>query len=163
MLQSFNYVAAPDSRILILGTMPGEASLKAQQYYAHPRNAFWKIMADVFNNGNEFTSYQSKLQCLLNNEIALWDNLQYCERQGSLDSDIKQESPNDIEQLLRTIPSIKTILFNGQKSYAFFKKYHSELLAQINWQIMPSTSPANAGCHYNQKLNLWKQALMDYK
>ena len=159
MPQSFAQLVNKNTRILILGTMPGEASLKAQEYYAHPRNIFWRIMADVFNAGAGFADYQAKTQCLLSHNVGLWDNLQYCERQGSLDSDIRREIPNDMESLLAANPQIDMILFNGQKSYDFFKKYHQPLLKSLNCQIMPSTSPANARLSYAQKLAAWRQAL----
>lgn len=159
MPQSFAQLVNKNTRILILGTMPGEASLKAQEYYAHPRNIFWRIMADIFNAGAGFADYQAKTQCLLSHNVGLWDNLQYCERQGSLDSDIRREIPNDIETLLAANPQIDMILCNGQKSYDFFKKYHQPLLKSLNCQIMPSTSPANARLSYAQKLAAWCQAL----
>lgn len=159
MLKSFDSLLNETTHTLILGTMPGEASLKAQEYYAYPHNAFWHIMADIFNNGNAFASYQDKTACLLANGIGLWDNLQYCDREGSLDSDICNEIPNDFETLLKKNRQISKLLFNGQKSFAFFKKYHAPLLKQINWQILPSTSPANARLNYATKLNLWREAL----
>ena len=159
MLKSFNYLLNEKTHILIIGTMPGKASLSAGQYYAHPRNAFWSIIADVFNDGKEFISYSDKIACLLANGLGLWDNLQYCEREGSLDSNIKNEYPNDFETLLQNNPQIKRLLFNGQKSFAFFKKYHPSLLQQIEWQIMPSTSPANASKNYLTKLAEWQNGL----
>lgn len=159
MLQSFDYIADSESRILIVGTMPGEASLSAGQYYAHPRNVFWNIIADVFNNGRELTDYDVKRDCLLTHGVGLWDSLKYCERPGSLDSNIRNESPNDFNGLLQMYPQIRVLLFNGQKAFSFFKKYHAPLLQTINYQVLPSTSPANARLNYQQKLELWRQAL----
>lgn len=159
MLKSFDFLLNETTHTLILGTMPGVASLNAQEYYAYPHNAFWHIMADVFNKGNDFASYQDKTACLLANGIGLWDNLQYCDREGSLDSGICNEIPNDFETLLNENKQIKRLLFNGQKSFAFFKKYHAPLLKQINWQILPSTSPANARLSYQGKLSIWYDAL----
>lgn len=159
MLKSFNYLIDEKTHTLIIGTMPGKASLSAEQYYAHPQNAFWHIIADIFNQGERFKSYTDKTACLLANGVGLWDNLQYCEREGSLDSNIKNEYPNDFETLLQNKPHIKRLLFNGQKSFAFFKKYHKPLLQQVEWYIMPSTSPANATKNYLTKLNEWKQGL----
>ena len=159
MPTSFNYLIDDKTRILVIGTIPGEASLKAGEYYAHPRNAFWQIIADSFNNGVAFADYQSKKTCLKKYHIGLWDNLKFCQRQGSLDSQISQETPNDFETLLQNYPNIKLLLFNGQKSFAFFKKYHPLLLSQISYRILPSTSPANATQSYAEKLRAWHQAL----
>ncbi len=159
MPTSFNYLIDDNTRILIIGTMPGEASLKAGEYYAHPRNAFWHIIADSFNNGVAFADYQSKKAYLKKYHIGLWDNLKFCQRQGSLDSQISQETPNDFETLLQNYPNIKLLLFNGQKSFAFFKKYHPLLLSQISYRILPSTSPANATQSYAEKLRAWRQFL----
>lgn len=159
MPQCFNFLLDKNTKILIIGTMPGEASLKAGQYYAHPRNCFWRIIADSLNNGVAFSDYKAKTHFLCAHGIGLWDNLKFCYRQGSLDSQIRQEIPNDFESLLPKYPNIKVLLFNGQKSFAFFKKYHPLLLSQISYQILPSTSPANAAMSYAAKLSAWQQAL----
>lgn len=159
MLKSFKCLIDDKTRILVVGTMPGRASLAANEYYAYSRNAFWPIIADTFNQGKEFKSYSEKISCLRSNAIGLWDNLKYCEREGSLDSNILNESPNDFETLLTQNPQIKTLLFNGQKSFAFFKKYHAPLLEKIDWQVLPSTSPANAQICFSDKLSRWRLAL----
>ena len=134
-----------NSKILILGSMPGVKSLKEQQYYAHPQNRFWKVMGSIFNvpNLHEY-SYELKLKTLLKNNIALWDTIKSCKREGSLDSDIQNEIPNDIKGLLKKYPNIKTICLNGNKSYSAFKKYFPELFEKYSCHKMPSTSPANA-------------------
>lgn len=160
-VKSFKPEIDNQTKILILGTMLGEASLAADKYYAHPRNAFWKIMADVLNNGKPFENYTEKLNCLKAHHIGLWDNLKYCERKGSLDSDIKEEYPNDIAEMLKKHPSIEQILLNGKKSEAFFKKYQSALLPKINVRTMPSTSPANARLSYDKKCEIWKDSLLE--
>ena len=129
-VKSFKPEIDNQTKILILGTMPGEASLAADKYYAHPRNAFWKIMADVLNNGKPFENYTEKLNCLKAHHIGLWDNLKYCERKGSLDSDIKEEYPNDMAEMLKKHPSIEQILLNGKKVGSFFQKISKRFVAK---------------------------------
>ena len=159
MLKSFAPIINSETKILIIGTMPGEASLQAGEYYAHQRNLFWRFMADIFNNGAAFKTYKQKCACLLNNKIGLWDNLQYCERQGSLDMDIKNALPNDFEGLLQQYPNVGKIIFNGQKSAGFFKKFHPQLIKKIECIEVPSTSPANASIQLKNKFDRWKKAL----
>lgn len=159
ILQSFPPLANSQTKILVIGTMPGIASLEAAQYYAHPRNAFWKIIAQVFNHGAAFQSYQEKINCALAHGIGLWDNLQNCIREGSLDSNIKNAVPNDFETLLQKY-NIMKLLFNGQKSFEFFKRYHGKLLETTAYEVMPSTSPANATLSFEKKLAVWKKALI---
>jgi len=140
--------------MLILGTMPGTKSLELNQYYGHSQNNFWKFIFTIFNK--DFTAdYETKKALLLKNKIALWDVLQYCDRVGSLDSAIKNEIANDFESFLKLHPNIKTILFNGQKAAAFFKKY-VQLKKEYTLITLPSTSPANAGKTFQSKLDEWK-------
>ena len=134
-----------DCRALILGSMPGVKSLEAQQYYAHPQNRFWPMMAHLL--GEELPSaYEEKLAMLLRHHIALWDSIGSCEREGSLDSAIRDEQGNDFAALLQEYPGIRAIYFNGGKSAQAFKRYNKALLARpdIAFHAMPSTSPANA-------------------
>jgi len=145
-----------NSKILILGSMPGVKSLEEQQYYAHQQNRFWKVMSVVCNETNlsEY-SYDLKLKTLLKNNIALWDTIKTCKRLGSLDSGIQNETPNDIKGLLKKYPNIKTICLNGNKSYTAFKKYFPDLLEKYNCLKMPSTSPANARYNLNLLIKEW--------
>lgn len=159
MLKSFAPFVDKKTTILVIGTMPGEASLQAGEYYAYKHNAFWKIISIAANSGQEFASYSQKLETLRHRNIGLWDNLYSCSREGSLDSNIKSECPNDFEKLLRTYPGITKLIFNGQKSFQFFKKYHKELLRQKAYEILPSTSPANASVPFGVKFEIWKKAL----
>lgn len=146
-----------NSTILILGSMPGVKSLEAQQYYAHPQNRFWKVMANICNTPNLYEfDYELKLKTLLNNNIALWDTIKSCKRDGSLDSDIQNESPNDIYGLLKKYPKIKTICLNGNKSYSAFQKYFPDLVKKYSCYKMPSTSPANARYSLNKLIDEWK-------
>ncbi len=145
-----------NSKVLILGSMPGVKSLEEQQYYAHPQNRFWKVMGHILGEPNldEF-DYDSKLKTLLKNNIALWDTIKSCRREGSLDSDIQNETPNDIRKLLKNYPNIKKICLNGNKSYSAFKKYFPDLLKKYSCQKMPSTSPANARYSLEKLVEKW--------
>ncbi|MGN1154110.1 MAG: DNA-deoxyinosine glycosylase [Candidatus Gastranaerophilaceae bacterium] len=143
--KSFKSSIDNSSKILILGSMPGVKSLEEQQYYAYPQNRFWKIMGSICNKSElpEF-DYDTKLKTLLINNIALWDTIKSCKREGSLDSDIHNEIPNDIRKLLRKYPNIQIICLNGNKSYSAFKKYFPDILEKYTCYKMPSTSTANA-------------------
>lgn len=148
------------SKILILGSMPGIKSLTEQQYYAHPQNRFWKLMG-MFCNDDHLPklSYQEKLQILLKNKIALWDVIQSCNRDGSLDSNIQNELPNDVPKLLEKFPNIKIICLNGNKSYSAFKKHFPKLLEEYKFYKLPSTSPANARYKLDDLYDEWSKAL----
>lgn len=112
--KSFKPSIDNNSKVLILGSMPGAKSLEEQQYYAHPQNRFWKVMGSICNEPKlSELDYETKLQILLNNNIALWDTIKSCKREGSLDSDIQNEKPNDITGLLKKYPNIKTICLTG--------------------------------------------------
>ena len=144
----------------ILGSMPGVKSLEEQQYYAHPQNRFWKVMASICNEPKLYEfAYDLKLKTLLNSNIALWDTIKSCKREGSLDSDIQNETPNDIKGLLKNYPNIKTICLNGNKSYSAFKKYFPDLLEKYNCHKMPSTSPANARYSLDILIKEWSRVL----
>ncbi len=163
---------APDRpRILILGSMPGGESLRQQRYYAHPRNAFWKIMARFL--GFDETSldsldYAHRTRKLKQHHIALWDVLKHCERQGSLDSAIQpaSEEPNDLAGFLRDHDRIKTVLFNGGKAEKSFNRHirpqlHHSHAANIQFFRLPSSSPANAQLTFEEKYAIWQQALVN--
>jgi hypoxanthine-DNA glycosylase len=151
---SFDPISSSNASVLILGTMPGIKSLELGQYYGHKQNNFWKILFTVFNE--DFTDvYEAKKEILIKNNIALWDVLKYCDRVGSLDSAIKNEITNDFDTFLKQHPDIKTILFNGQKAAAFFKKY-IKVSDDYKLITLPSTSPANAGKSFDSKLDEWK-------
>ena len=154
--KSFKPSIDNNSKVLILGSMPGVKSLEEQQYYAHPQNRFWKVMGTICNQPNlpDF-DYDMKLKTLLNNNIALWDTIKSCKREGSLDSDIQNETPNDIKSLLKKYPNIKTICLNGNKSYSAFKKYFPNLLEKYNCFKMPSTSHANARYSLDKLIEEW--------
>lgn len=160
-IAGFDAVAAPDARALILGTMPGEASLRAREYYAHPRNAFWKIMGELYGFPHD-APYRIRLEGLTSNGAALWDVLEACERPGSLDSNIKMQSakPNDLPLFLIEHPGIARICFNGKKAEELFRRLVLPNLPSgsdlPDLLVMPSTSPANAHLSYQDKLAQWK-------
>ena len=151
-----------DCRALSLGSMPGVKSLEAQQYYALPQNRFWPMMAHLL--GEELPSaYEEKLAMLLRHHIALWDSIGSCEREGSLDSAIRDEQGNDFAALLQEYPGIRAIYFNGGKSAQAFKRYNKALLARpdIAFHAMPSTSPANARWRLPMLEETWRKALTE--
>ncbi len=158
LAESFDWLAAPKAQILIVGSMPGIASLKQQQYYAHPRNAFWPIMQQIFNWPE--LEYASRCQALINENIALWDVLRSCRRHGSLDSDIDASSLeiNDFEAFFHQHPDISKVLFNGGKAAQLFQR-HVKAPAEISMQQLPSTSPAHAAMSFQKKLEKWRMAI----
>ena len=152
-ISSFPPIINENSKILILGSIPGVKSLEMQQYYAHPQNKFWKIICEIFNE--EFTTnYQQRIEILEKHHIALWDVIDTCERKGSLDSEIRNEEANKIEELLQNFPNIKAIFCNGQKSYKNLQKILGKKF-RLPIIVLPSTSPAYAGLSYFDKLKLW--------
>jgi double-stranded uracil-DNA glycosylase len=161
-LISFPPIADARATRLILGSMPGAASLAANQYYAHRHNAFWRIMAAV-NGVEPDAAYARRVQALQDARIALWDVLQSCERPGSLDASIVRASEvsNDFATFFATHPAITQVFFNGAAAATSFKRHHAALLRDPNlrFQRLPSTSPAHASMRFEQKLAVWRHAL----
>jgi len=169
-VHSFNAVCNKNTHTLILGSMPGVASLDAVEYYAHKRNAFWPIMLSMIDHVepdysliNELT-YQQRIKKLLNNGIGLWDVLASCERIGSLDSAIKSKSVkmNDFENLFKRYPTIRSVGFNGKTAQRLFNRYMLSEIDQadsIRWLDLPSTSPAMASLSLQQKSSIWTEAI----
>jgi hypoxanthine-DNA glycosylase len=159
---SFPPILGENPRILVLGSMPGIASIKAQQYYAHPRNAFWPIMAE-FYDFDVVLPYEKRCQLLIKNGIALWDVLSACYRPGSLDQHIDEKTAevNDFQTFFNAHPSIERICFNGQKAAALFKNNVIPKidLKTIEYMTLPSTSPAHASKKFEEKLMNWQTAL----
>lgn len=155
MKHSFAPIINNDSRILILGSLPGEKSLEMGRYYAHPQNHFWKILYSVFGETMS-QSFDERYEFILRHHLALWDIVKSAQRDGSLDGKIKDEEPNDIPSLLRKYQGIKLILFNGAYSFRKYKKYFNT--PQIPYRQMLSTSPACAGRN-EERYNMWKDAL----
>jgi hypoxanthine-DNA glycosylase len=143
--------------------MPGIASLDAQQYYAHPRNHFWRLMGDV-GAVDPALPYQQRLQGLLGYGLGLWDVLHSCVRGGSLDAsiDLRSALPNDLLPLLRACPIVR-LCCNGASAYAMLQRHFGTALASefrhVDIRRLPSTSPANASWSYARKLSAWAAAL----
>ncbi|MGR8935550.1 MAG: DNA-deoxyinosine glycosylase [Gammaproteobacteria bacterium] len=165
-IQGFPPIADSRARVLVLGSMPSEASLSKQQYYAHPRNAFWPIMGALFAAYPELDYVQRKC-ILLQNGVAVWDVVARCRRQGSADSDIVRNSiqTNDFSQFFQRHAAIERVFFNGATAEALYKKYVFPVLngkfAALRYQRLPSTSPAFAGMTRQQKKEAWRIILPD--
>lgn len=149
-------------RVLILGSMPGEMSLRMQQYYAHRQNAFWKIMGEL-TSAHPGLDYAERVSLLQEQDIGLWDVMQSCQRSGSLDSAIENASieANDLKQLYTSHPSLSHVFFNGIKAEEAYRRHVLPTLegchAKLVYQRLPSTSPAHASMPYAQKLDAWRQ------
>lgn len=156
-IHSFAPIEDSTASVLILGSMPGKESLRAGQYYAHSRNAFWPIMGDLVG-AKPALPYEARAQLLKANGIALWDVLASCTRHSSADSDIDAAFPNDFETFFLSHPGITHVFFNGAIAEIYFHKLVQKLpeSCRLQYQRLPSTSPANASMSYNQKLDAWK-------
>ena len=162
LIRSFPSIADVRATRLILGSVPGVASLAAGQYYAHPQNAFWRIMGDLLGCAPD-APYAERVDALKRNGIAVWDVLHCCVRPGSLDSAIVRgsEVPNKFETLLQQCPHVRAILFNGTTAEAAFRRHCRALLddPQITFVRLPSSSPAHASLRFEAKLAAWRAAL----
>lgn len=161
---SFAPVSTPKAQVLILGSMPGIKSLTQQEYYAHPHNSFWPVMAKIFNSPIE--SYPQKIALIRNYQLALWDVLKACTREGSLDQSIDKNSivPNDFSLFFVNHPHVTQILFNGGAAHDIFMRYvwknlDEDIRSRLSLHKMPSTSPAMASLTREQKTSIWRDAL----
>lgn len=160
IVHTFGPVADRRARLLILGTMPGAASLAAGEYYAHPRNQFWDLMGDLFGAGRDLP-YPRRLAALRRAGVALWDVLAECEREGSLDSAIRRERVHDLGGLLRRCPRIGVIAFNGQPAARLFRRHVRDLPRPVRFVVLPSSSPAHALRTPAAKQARWRALLAD--
>ncbi|TFW09426.1 DNA-deoxyinosine glycosylase [Oxalobacteraceae bacterium OM1] len=149
-------VIRPDTRILILGSFPGEASLAAQRYYAHPRNLFWRLLSAVLDEDIAGLPYEARLERLLAHRIGLWDAIAACKREGSLDASIRRAQHNDFTALKRDCPALRRICFNGKTSGKLEPEFAA---AGFETLVLPSSSPANAYLSFEQKLAVWRGIL----
>ncbi|MDB5763358.1 MAG: mug [Herminiimonas sp.] len=142
-----------DTRILILGSFPGAASLAADQYYAHPRNQFWALLSAVLEEELTGLPYAGRLVRLQAHGIGLWDAIAACEREGSLDAAIRNAQPNDFAALKHRCPNLVRVCFNGKTSGKLAPRFAE---AGFEILVLPSSSPANAQLSFAQKLAFWR-------
>jgi hypoxanthine-DNA glycosylase len=159
--ECFPPIARRDARVLILGSLPGRLSLQMQQYYAHPRNVFWKLMTQILGADGDLP-YTRRLKILTSHRIALWDVLAAAKRPGSLDSSIVGATAlaNEFADFYRAHPQIRLVCFNGRKAGELYRRLVlprlSAEFAAMRYVSMPSTSPAHAGMTFAEKLERWK-------
>lgn len=151
---AFDPIVNKDCKVLILGTMPSEESLRKQERYGHKSNQFWRIIFTLF--GEELPdSYKEKSDFLIKKNIAIWDVLESCEGKGSLDSSIKNEKPNNFKKFFKEYPQIEYVFFTSKKAEEFYKKYVG-LDTKKKFITLPSPSSANARMTLDQKIEKWK-------
>ncbi|MGS0895576.1 DNA-deoxyinosine glycosylase [Burkholderia stagnalis] len=157
MLRGFPPVVAANTHTMILGSFPGEASLDAAQYYAHPRNQFWRLLGAVLREPElHVLGYDARLERVLKHGIGIWDVLAACHREGSLDSAIRHAKPNDFDSLHEHAPLLKKVCFNGKTAGRF-----ADVIGAAGYEtlVLPSSSPANAMLSFDRKLSLWREIL----
>lgn len=147
-------VCSPEARLLVLGSFPGEASLRAQQYYGHPRNQFWPLLAALWGQDLPAMPYAQRIAVAKVRGLAIWDVYASCEREGSLDSAIRVAEPNDLAGLVRRLPRLQAIAHNGGESARSMKITQALGLPVYK---LPSTSPANASWSFERKLAAWRE------
>jgi double-stranded uracil-DNA glycosylase len=155
---SFAPIIGENPRALVLGTLPGEESLRQVRYYAHPRNLFWPVIHALFG-ATPSDIYEERLAFVIAHQIALWDVCAMAERRASLDTEIKREMPNTIHELLDASPGIATVAFNGGTARRLYDR-HFTRRPGITYLHLPSTSPAHASLTFAQKVERW-QALRE--
>ena len=153
LLDSLPPVAGPGTRLLVLGSFPGVASLAAQQYYGHPRNHFWPLLGALWGLDLQALPYAQRLQQAQARGLGLWDVHARCRRAGSLDSAIRDAEPNDLAGLVRRLPQLVAVAHNGAESARAMR-----LTATLGCAVhrLPSTSPANASWSFERKLAAWR-------
>jgi TDG/mug DNA glycosylase family protein len=156
----FAPLANDDAQVLVLGSLPSKRSISANEYYAHPQNAFWRIMGELVGADG---SYAARCCALQKKKIALWDVLASSVRPGSLDADIQMSTVevNDFERFLTVHSAIERICFNGQKAAKIFSARVSQDIIGNRIQLftLPSTSPAHAAMRFDEKLKLWRTGI----
>ena len=150
-------LVSSQTRLLVLGSFPGVASLKAQQYYGHPQNHFWRILQAIWPDGPidmGASSYKIRSEWLLSKKLGVWDVYAACEREGSLDSRIRNPVLNDFSLMRRWCPELQAIAHNGGESFK-----HSKVSSLLGLPVyrLPSTSPANASWSFERKLAAWRE------
>jgi TDG/mug DNA glycosylase family protein len=151
--RSFPPIVDPQARVLVLGTLPGEESLRRQEYYAHPRNLFWPIVFALFDVAPP-ADYSARLAFVTAHRIALWDVCETGEREASADATIRRERPNAIDALFADHPKIRAVAFNGTGARRLYDR-HFNRRPDFTYLALPSTSPAHARIDFAGKLNRW--------
>lgn len=151
-------VIAPDTRLVVLGSFPGVASLRVGQYYGHPRNQFWPILSALWGVDLVALPYSQRLDQLIAHGLGVWDVYARCRREGSLDSAIEAAELNDLPSLRQRAPGLRAVAHNGGESAR-----HARLTATLGLPVhrLPSTSPANASWSFERKLAAWRAVLLD--
>ena len=159
MLEGLAPVIHADTRLVVLGSFPGAASLAAQQYYGHPRNALWPLLSALWGEDLVALDYPGRLAALRRRRVGLWDVYRRCEREGSLDSAIRQPVPNDLASLGTLAPGLRAVAHNGAES-ARSRRITASLGVDVH--ALPSTSPANASWSFARKLAAWRDVFSRY-
>ena len=154
-LEGLAPVVRLDTRLVVLGSFPGVASLQAQQYYGHPRNHFWPILAALWDIDLPALPYPDRLDAMLGRGVGIWDVYASCRREGSLDSAIEAARLNDLARLRRVAPGLRAVVHNGGESARSMK--HTQALG-VEVLKLPSTSPAHASWSFARKLDAWRTA-----
>ena len=147
-------IARADATLFILGSLPGDASLTAGRYYAHPTNQFWRLLEGAIGEALHRLSYEERLARLAEHRIGLWDVIGSASRRGSLDQAIRETEHNPIDDLLHDFPKLRAIAFNGATAAAIGRKLIGELPGHITLVDLPSSSAANTR-PFDQKANAW--------
>jgi hypoxanthine-DNA glycosylase len=158
--RSFPPVVDANTRVLILGSLPGEVSLAQNQYYAHRQNRFWHLMGDLLGQDIVTMDYATRLKTLLLHHVGLWDVVAQALRIGSLDSNIRDHASNDLVQLVGSLPNLAAIAFNGGTAAKLGIRALGQDVGKIQLITLPSSSPAHT-LAYAQKLSAW-QALRSW-
>ena len=159
MLEGLAPVIAADTRLVVLGSFPGAASLAAQQYYGHPRNNLWALLSALWDEDLVALGYAQRLAALQRHRVGLWDVYRSCEREGSLDSAIRSPVPNDLSRLKTLAPRLQAVAHNGAES-ARSRRLTERL--DVDVHTLPSTSPANAAWSFERKLAAWRDVFSRY-
>lgn len=152
---SFPAVVDANTRVLVLGSLPGDASLALAQYYGHPRNAFWRLMEAVLETPLVALAYEDRLATLLSRGIGLWDVIGEANRRGSLDADIQDATANDLAALVETLPRLRAVAFNGGTAARLGGRLLAPVADRFALLPLPSSSPAHAARSFADKARAW--------
>ncbi len=153
---SFPAVVDANTRVLILGSLPGDASLALAQYYGHPRNAFWRLMEAMLETPLVALPYEDRLATLKSHGVGLWDVIGEANRRGSLDAAIEDATANDLAALIQTLPRLRAVAFNGGAAARLGSKLIAPVADRIATLTLPSSSPAHAARSFAQKAESWR-------